>query len=115
MCLSFLDWRESHFFSSMLRTTSTDEEERDPSKPNTYILSNMSDKGELDFTFQEVGDVWRKFYKDALFFAQKCKKPDRREFMAMFQATMIGFSVMGFTGCLVRLLSIPLKKVLIPS
>lgn len=40
----------------------------------------MSDaKGDLDFTFKEVVDVWQKFYKDALFFAQKCKKPDRRE------------------------------------
>ena len=116
-CLSFLYWRESHVAVQLF----LDNLNRRIGKGikaqfilNIQFPHKMSDKGELDFTFQEVADVWRKFYKDALFFAQKCKKPDRREFMVMFQATMIGFSVMGFMGCLVRLVSIPVKKFLIP-
>ena len=72
----------------------------------------MADK-EAEFSLEEVADVWRKLYKDSMFFAQKCKKPDRREFMALLQATVIGFSVMGFTGCLVRLVCIPVNKFLI--
>ena len=63
-------------------------------------------------SMDEIVQVWQKTYKDSVFFATKCKKPDRREFMAMVQACAIGFSVMGFVGCLVRLFFIPVNKFL---
>ena len=61
----------------------------------------------------EVVGVWQKLYKDSIFFATKCKKPDRKEFMQMVYSCAIGFAVMGFVGCLVKLFFIPVNKFLI--
>jgi protein transport protein SEC61 subunit gamma and related proteins len=76
----------------------------------------MSKQEVAEIEIPSVNDVvefWQKFYKDSLFFATKCKKPDRREFMAMAQACVMGFSVMGFVGCLTKLFFIPVNKFLI--
>ena len=63
-------------------------------------------------SLQEVVEVWQKLYKDSLFFATKCRKPDRKEFMSMVYSCAIGFAVMGFVGCLVKLFFIPVNKFL---
>jgi protein transport protein SEC61 subunit gamma-like protein len=46
----------------------------------------------------DVIEIWQKFYKDSMGFVIKCKKPDRKEFVVMVQACIIGFSIMGFAG-----------------
>ena len=64
-------------------------------------------------SIDEVVEIWQKLYKDSMFFATKCKKPDRKEFVSMVYSCAIGFSIMGFIGCITKLFFIPVNKFLI--
>ena len=79
----------------------------------------MPDKGdtkpEIDIRFDldEFQEVYNKFYKDTKNFVLRCKKPDRKQFMDMVRATSMGFFFIGFTGCFVKLVCIPVNKFLL--
>jgi protein translocase SEC61 complex gamma subunit len=45
-------------------------------------------------------------------FMIKCKRPDRKEFLVMVQACIIGFSITGFAGCFTKLLVIFINNIL---
>lgn len=55
----------------------------------------------------------RQFAKDSLHLVKKCTKPDRKEFMNIAQATLIGFAIMGFIGFFVKLVHIPINNILV--
>ena len=55
----------------------------------------------------------RQFAKDSLHLVKKCTKPDRKEFMSIARATLIGFAIMGFIGFFVKLVHIPINNILV--
>lgn len=64
------------------------------------------------FQLESPTDVLKRFYKDSKQFAIRCKKPDRRQFVAEAKATATGFAIMGFLGLFVKLISIPVNNFL---
>eukprot|EP00521_Asterionellopsis_glacialis_P000024 CAMPEP_0195247236 /NCGR_PEP_ID=MMETSP0706-20130129/852_1 /TAXON_ID=33640 /ORGANISM="Asterionellopsis glacialis, Strain CCMP134" /LENGTH=74 /DNA_ID=CAMNT_0040298713 /DNA_START=516 /DNA_END=740 /DNA_ORIENTATION=+ len=64
--------------------------------------------------FQEaLIEPLKEFFKDSLHLVKRCTKPDRKEFMAISQATGIGFLIMGFIGFFVKLVHIPINNILV--
>lgn len=53
------------------------------------------------------------FQRDSVNFFQKCKKPDRAEYMRIMQACAMGFVVMGFIGYLIKLVFIPINNIIL--
>ncbi|KAJ9155651.1 hypothetical protein NKR23_g1832 [Pleurostoma richardsiae] len=62
---------------------------------------------------QDVLDAPREFLKDGMLFINKCEKPDKKEFLKISQAVGVGFIIMGAIGYLVKLIHIPLNRVLV--
>jgi len=56
---------------------------------------------------------FKEFVKDSTHLVKKCTKPDKKEFMAIFKATTIGFLIMGFVGFFVKLVHIPINNILV--
>jgi preprotein translocase subunit Sss1 len=63
----------------------------------------------------EIFNTLHQFGKDAVFFAKKCKKPDKANMM--LQCRMIGtaFVMIGFVGYFVHLVFLPFRKFLVAS
>jgi protein transport protein SEC61 subunit gamma and related proteins len=66
----------------------------------------------VNFDLDEFLEIYSKFFKDAKNFALRCKKPDRKQFTDLVRACAMGFAIMGFTGCFVKLVCIPVNKFL---
>lgn len=57
----------------------------------------------------------KQFAKDSMHLVKKCTKPDKKEFVAIAQATGVGFFIMGFIGFFVKLIHIPINNILVGS
>ena len=53
------------------------------------------------------------FARDSRMFFDKCKKPDKEEYMKIMYACMMGFVVMGFIGYAVKLVFIPINNIIL--
>lgn len=67
----------------------------------------------INCDLDEFVEIYAKFFKDATNFALRCKKPDRKQFTDLVKACTMGFAIMGFAGCFVKLVCIPINKFLI--
>ena len=52
----------------------------------------------------------QEFTTDSARFFHKCAKPDEKEFMKIFKATMLGFFVLGMCGFVIKLIFIPINN-----
>lgn len=59
----------------------------------------------------QMGD----FVRDSKIFFEKCKKPDREEYMKIMYACFMGFIVMGFIGYAVKLVFIPINNIILSN
>lgn len=55
----------------------------------------------------------RTFAKDSVRLVKRCTRPDAKEFTKIAGATAIGFFIMGFLGFFVRLIHIPINRVIL--
>ena len=55
------------------------------------------------------------FANDSRTFFEKCKKPDREEYLKIMYACMMGFVVMGFIGYAVKLIFIPINNIILSN
>ena len=64
---------------------------------------------------QDKGTVeqLQSFVRHSIIFYDKCKKPDRDEYMKILQACLMGFIVMGSIGYLIKLIFIPINNILL--
>ncbi|CAN8073050.1 unnamed protein product [Agarophyton chilense] len=62
---------------------------------------------------RSVSEPLHGFMIDSVRLVRRCNKPDRKEFLKISQATLIGFAVMGFIGFFVRLIHIPINSILL--
>ena len=53
--------------------------------------------------------------KDSINLVEKCRKPDKKEYIRIVQYCAIGFAVMGVIGFLIKLLFIPINNILLGS
>eukprot|EP00354_Favella_ehrenbergii_P009623 CAMPEP_0170456238 /NCGR_PEP_ID=MMETSP0123-20130129/3942_1 /TAXON_ID=182087 /ORGANISM="Favella ehrenbergii, Strain Fehren 1" /LENGTH=75 /DNA_ID=CAMNT_0010719655 /DNA_START=34 /DNA_END=261 /DNA_ORIENTATION=+ len=54
-----------------------------------------------------------RFCKDSKNFIDKCKKPDKAEYMKILQACVIGFLIMGAIGYFIKLVFIPINNIIL--
>eukprot|EP00037_Helgoeca_nana_P013623 m.125687 g.125687 ORF g.125687 m.125687 type:complete len:73 (+) comp22145_c1_seq1:1798-2016(+) len=54
----------------------------------------------------------QKFAKESRAFATKCTKPTEREYFQLLSATGTGFAMVGFFGFFIRLIFIPIVRIL---
>ena len=54
-----------------------------------------------------------KFVADSRNFIEKCKKPDKAEYMKILQACVIGFLIMGAIGYFIKLVFIPINNIIL--
>jgi protein transport protein SEC61 subunit gamma and related proteins len=55
------------------------------------------------------------FVRDSRIFFEKCKKPDKAEYMQIMYACFMGFIVMGFIGYAVKLVFIPINNIILSN
>ena len=53
------------------------------------------------------------FVTNSAIFYDKCRKPDREEYMKILQACLMGFVVMGCIGYFIKLIFIPINNILL--
>lgn len=53
------------------------------------------------------------FAVDSVRLLRRCNKPDRKEFVKISTATAIGLAIMGFVGFFVRVVHIPINRILL--
>ena len=58
-------------------------------------------------------DQVTRFAKDSMMFIEKCKKPDKAEYMKILQACVIGFLIMGAIGYFIKLVFIPINNIIL--
>lgn len=58
-------------------------------------------------------DKMHEFVRDSQNFWNKCKKPDRKEYLKILQACFMGFIVMGAIGYIVKLVFIPINNIIL--
>ena len=66
-------------------------------------------KKEQPSTAQQVEE----FVKNSIIFYQKCKKPDKAEYMQILQACIMGFFIMGIIGYMIKLVFIPINNIIL--
>lgn len=62
---------------------------------------------------KNIGQQVKEFARDSKNFFDKCKKPDRKEYMKILQACAMGFIVMGMIGYFVKLVFIPINNIIL--
>ena len=62
---------------------------------------------------QSIGEQAQRFIKDSMNFIEKCKKPDKAEYMKILQACVIGFLIMGAIGYFIKLVFIPINNIIL--
>ena len=55
------------------------------------------------------------FVKNSVIFYQKCKKPDKAEYMKILQACIMGFFIMGMIGYFIKLVFIPINNIILSA
>ena len=60
-----------------------------------------------------VANQITEFVKNSANFYQKCKKPDRAEYMKILQACITGFFIMGMNGYFIKLVFIPINNIIL--
>ncbi|WBW72956.1 translocon gamma subunit Sss1 [Schizosaccharomyces osmophilus] len=63
--------------------------------------------------FEELIQAPKDLYKEGSLFVKRCVKPDRKEFFSVSRAVATGFVLMGFIGYIIKLIHIPINKVLV--
>ena len=66
-------------------------------------------KKEQPTVYQQI----QAFVKDSYIFIEKCKKPDKAEYMKILQACVIGFLIMGAIGYFIKLVFIPINNIIL--
>jgi protein transport protein SEC61 subunit gamma and related proteins len=80
---------------------------------------------------KQLLDIPREFFKDSLFFVNRCTKPNKRgiipfshwgyrivlieEFLEISRGLAVGILIMGFIGFTVKLVHIPINNILVSS
>ncbi|KAK7212218.1 hypothetical protein V2G26_019396 [Clonostachys chloroleuca] len=64
---------------------------------------------------QEILEVPSEFTRSGIQFIKRCTKPDRTEFLRLCQAVGVGFIIMGAIGFVIKLIHLPLTRVLVGS
>ena len=72
-------------------------------------MANTRKQQETKSTIQVV----KEFKRDSQNFFEKCKKPNKAEYLKILQACLMGFVVMGFIGYLVKLVFIPINNIIL--
>ena len=62
---------------------------------------------------KNVVQTMTSFVTNSAIFYDKCRKPDREEYMKILQACLMGFIVMGSIGYLIKLIFIPINNILL--
>lgn len=62
---------------------------------------------------KNIAQQLHEFTRDSKNFFEKCKKPDRKEYMKILQACAMGFIVMGMIGYFVKLVFIPINNIIL--
>jgi protein transport protein SEC61 subunit gamma-like protein len=55
------------------------------------------------------------FAHNSKHFFEKCRKPDKEEYLKIMYACFMGFVVMGFIGYAVKLIFIPINNILLSA
>ena len=66
-------------------------------------------KEEQPNTAQQVQD----FVKNSVIFYEKCKKPNKQEYLQILQACIMGFFIMGLIGYMIKLVFIPINNIIL--
>ncbi|CAA91203.1 putative protein transport protein Sec61 subunit gamma [Schizosaccharomyces pombe] len=61
----------------------------------------------------DLFQIPKNFYKEGSHFIKRCVKPDRKEFLSISKAVATGFVLMGLIGYIIKLIHIPINKVLV--
>jgi protein transport protein SEC61 subunit gamma-like protein len=67
----------------------------------------------MDKAIENVGKPLVKFADDSVKLLRKCNKPDRKEFVKIATASLIGFAIMGFIGFFIKLIFIPINQIIV--
>ncbi|KXS14018.1 SecE-domain-containing protein [Gonapodya prolifera JEL478] len=66
-----------------------------------------------DADSNDLLDGPRQFFKESQMFINRCKKPDRKEFLKISQAIGMGFLLMGAIGYFIKLIHIPIINIIV--
>ncbi|ORY79896.1 hypothetical protein BCR37DRAFT_393974 [Protomyces lactucae-debilis] len=64
---------------------------------------------------KELSEMPAELAREGTQFIKRCQKPSLKEFYGIAQAVSLGFLVMGFVGFIVKLIHIPINRVLVGS
>jgi len=62
---------------------------------------------------QELLEAPSEFAKSGIQFMRRCTKPDKAEYLRLCQAVGVGLVIMGAVGYIVKLIHMPLNRVLV--
>ncbi|KAJ2571070.1 hypothetical protein GGF44_003616 [Coemansia sp. RSA 1694] len=55
----------------------------------------------------------KQLVKEATWLLRRCTKPNRKEYLQIVQAVVMGFLVMGFVGYFTKLVHIPINNIIV--
>ncbi|KAI7820486.1 hypothetical protein BX661DRAFT_138780 [Kickxella alabastrina] len=58
-------------------------------------------------------DAPKQLVKEATWILRRCAKPNRKEYLKIVQAVVMGFLVMGFVGYFTKLIHIPINNIIV--
>jgi len=62
---------------------------------------------------QELLEAPSDFAKNGIQFMRRCTKPDKAEYLRLCQAVGVGLLIMGSVGYLVKLIHLPISRLLV--
>eukprot|EP00205_Picochlorum_sp_RCC944_P000755 CAMPEP_0182608860 /NCGR_PEP_ID=MMETSP1330-20130603/3148_1 /TAXON_ID=464278 /ORGANISM="Picochlorum sp., Strain RCC944" /LENGTH=66 /DNA_ID=CAMNT_0024827671 /DNA_START=157 /DNA_END=357 /DNA_ORIENTATION=+ len=63
----------------------------------------------------QVDTTLSEFAKNSARLINKCKKPDKKEFLKVARLTAVGFLAVGFLGFFVKLIFLPINQIVVSS
>ncbi|KAJ2877845.1 Protein transport protein Sec61 subunit gamma [Coemansia asiatica] len=60
-----------------------------------------------------ITDAPQQLVKEATWILRRCTKPNRKEYIKIVQAVVMGFLVMGFVGYFTKLIHIPINNIIV--
>jgi len=76
----------------------------------------MGEKPEIEIpSVPDMIQQIKHFVKDASYFATKCKKPNKQEWILQVRLIGMAFATIGFVGFFVKLMAIPFTRFLLKS
>ena len=62
---------------------------------------------------RSTGQQVQEFVNNSIVFYNKCKKPDKAEYMQILRACIMGFFIMGLIGYMIKLVFIPINNIIL--